>query len=310
MKNKFMRIFLQGAVILFLVFFLSFLTGEKFSFPSGKILDLRLLRVLTGLVCGIALAQAGVVYQMVFSNPLADPYLLGSSSGASLGVAILIVLNIKTPFIFPFIAGLGAFLSVILVLKICEKIFSKNTLILVGVALNFFFSAIVILIVSLKNRQAFTILYFMMGDLSQTNKISLAIVSVLVLLLNFLIFRKARILNGISFGSDISANLGIDFKKEAKKLLIFSSLLTGCAVAVSGTIGFIGLMSPHIARKITGSDARFLLPAAGITGACLLVLSDMFARRILYPTEIPVGVITAILGAPFFLFLFLKNDRN
>ena len=277
--------------------------------PEPEIARIRLLRILVAGICGLALAEAGVAFQMVFSNPLADPYLLGSSSGAALGTAILVLLGIaRTGVIYPLTAGLSAFLAVYIVLRISGKFLSRNTLILSGVALNFFLSALVILIITLKRKEAFSVLYFMMGDLSETNILLIATSAFITVVFSAGLFLNARVLNAVSFGRGLSRQLGIDFSKSSKNLLIIASLLVGAAVSVSGTVGFVGLMAPHIARKFTGADARFLIISSGAVGAGLLICSDILARSILYPMEIPVGVITALVGAPYFIWLYGRRN--
>jgi len=309
-KNKFIKIiFLCLASTAFFSFIILCAGYDGFGIPSGDILKIRILRITIALIAGFALAEAGVCFQMVFSNPLADPYILGSSSGAAFGIAALIMLGVqKTSILYPLTAGAASCAAVFVVLKISGGNYSRNTLILSGVAVNFFLSALVILAVTLRKREAYSVLYFMMGDMGETNIRLISAAGCAAAAASFFILRKARVLNALSFGNDLSRHLGVDFEKESKVCLILASFLTGCAVAISGTVGFIGLMAPHIARKFTGSDARFLFFAAGASGGILLLSSDFIARIALYPVEIPVGVITALLGAPFFLWLYRGHD--
>jgi len=278
MRNKkdFILIALTASAAGAAVFCVSVCLGPGgFGIPTEEILRLRLMRALCGAGAGAALAAAGCAYQTVLANPLADPYLLGSSSGAAAGIAALSFLGVsRAGFIYPLTAGVCSCLTVAAVLIIAGHSFSKKNIILSGVAVNLFLSAAVIFLISIRKKEFFSVIYFMMGDLGET--------------------RPALV------------QLGIDYRKESLAALAAASLITGAAVSISGTIGFIGLMAPHIARKFTGSDVRFLMPAAAATGAVLLMLSDFAAKNLLFPQEIPVGVISAMLGAPFFLWIYRK----
>jgi len=307
-KKDFMLILAGAAAAGVFVFFLSVCLGhEGFGIPENAILRLRLTRALCGAAAGAALAAAGVAYQTVLANPLADPYLLGSSSGAVFGIAALSFFGIsRAGVLFPVTAGICSCLTVAAVLKIAGRSFSKKNIILSGVAVNFFLSAAVIFLISFRKKEFFSLIYFMMGDLGET-RMSLISASVIIAAAGSLfLFYKSRFLNALAAGKTLSRQLGCDWKKESLIALIAASVVTGAAVSVSGTIGFIGLMAPHIARKFTGSDARFLLPVSASTGAILLMLSDLAAKNLLFPQEIPVGVVTAMLGAPFFLWIYRK----
>ncbi|MBA3051626.1 MAG: iron ABC transporter permease [Candidatus Omnitrophota bacterium] len=307
-RKDFLLIVAGAAIAGAAVFCLSLYLGpEGLSIPGDEILRLRIMRALCGAGAGAALAAAGVAYQTVLANPLADPYLLGSSSGAAAGIAALSFFGVsRAGLIFPLTAGLCSCLTVAAVLKIAGRSFSKKNIILSGVAVNLFLSAAVIFMVSIRKKEFFSVMYFMMGDLGET-RISLIAASLMIAAAGSLfLFAKSRFLNALAAGKTLSRQLGCDWKKESLAALAAASVITGAAVSISGTIGFIGLMAPHIARKFTGSDARFLLPAAAATGAILLMISDFAAKNILFPQEIPVGVITAMLGAPFFLWIYRK----
>jgi len=310
MRNKkdFILIALTAAAAGTAVFCVSVCLGPGgFGIPPEEILRLRLMRALCGAGAGAALAAAGCAYQTVLANPLADPYLLGSSSGATAGIALLSFFGVsRAGFVYPLTAGVCSCLTVAAVLKIAGRSFSKKNIILSGVAVNLFLSAAVIFLISIRKKEFFSVIYFMMGDLGETRPAlvgsSLAIAAAGCAFL----FAKSRFLNALSTGKTLSRQLGIDYRKESLAALATASLITGAAVSISGTIGFIGLMAPHIARKFTGSDVRFLMPAAAAAGAVLLMLSDFAAKNILFPQEIPVGVISAMLGAPFFLWIYRK----
>ncbi|MCD6413199.1 MAG: iron ABC transporter permease [Elusimicrobia bacterium] len=309
-KNRFFRILVLAASLIAAVSIISLLL-PLFSNLTETILKLRIMRISVAVIAGCSLAVAGVIFQMVFSNPLADPYLLGNSSGAAFGVAGLAILGISKSGVFhPLAAGFFSCLTAAAVLKIGRTRFGRNSLILTGVAVNFFLSAIVIFVVTLKRKEAYSILYFMMGDLGETRTKLILVCGIISATFIILAFLKSRTLNAISFGKSLSRQLGVQSEKESEKLLMIASVLTGSAVAVGGIIGFVGLMSPHIARKLFSSDARLLIPASMGIGAGILVFSDFAARSILYPVEIPVGVITAILGAPFFIWLYGKKQNN
>lgn len=278
------------------------------------ILNVRLPRVILGFLVGMSLAVAGTCLQAIFKNPMADPYIIGISSGASLGAALAIVLGIKLfamgvnwgTTLFAFI---GALSSVYLVYNIArvEGRVPVATLLLAGVAVAAFLSAGVSFLMLFSAENLHGIVFWIMGSLAVQTWVYVKMILPFALLGSFFIFFHARNLNVILLGEETAQYLGVEVERVKKTLFIASSLVVGAAVAVSGVIGFVGLIIPHVVRLLVGPDHRVLLPVATFTGGVFLVLCDTLARTAIAPTEIPVGVITALMGAPFFIYLLVHR---
>lgn len=277
------------------------------------ILDIRLSRILfTGLV-GAALAVAGTTYQGLFRNPLADPYLIGVAQGAGLGAVIGFLLPSSWQiFGVPFIAFLGALITVLVVYFISRvgKSLPITTLILSGVALGAFLMAISSYLMIASGNKLHGIISWLLGTFSLTDWQQFTIILPFIIAGIAIIWLYARPLNIMQLDEEQAHQLGINVEKVKLILLIVSTLITACAVCFCGIIGFVGIIVPHIMRIIWGPDHRFLLPLAAFGGAIFLILADTAARTILSPTEIPVGIVTAFLGAPFFLLLLRKTKRK
>lgn len=274
--------------------------------------NLRLPRVLLALVIGMALATAGTIFQGILRNPLADPFILGTSSGASIGVLGANLLGWNSSFGLYALALLCALASVFVVRRIAltDGRAPVQTLILAGVVVSTFLNAIVFLAVSLFFKEAFSTLFFLLGTLTETNLLLLKISSGLILgALPFIWFLGSR-LNVLSQGDETSLHLGVDPEKNRRILFFLASLLVAAAVAASGMIGFIGLLVPHILRLLLGPDHRTLIPASAIGGAILLVWMDAGARTLAAPVEIPVGVLSAICGTPFLIYLLRRKKGD
>lgn len=273
------------------------------------ILNIRLPRVWLAIITGMALSVAGVVLQALLRNPLADPYILGVSSGAALGATLAIALGLIS-LISP-IGFLGAVMIMFLVYNLARTGYKVpvKTLLLVGVIVSVFLSALITLILVLRSRDLHQIIFWLMGNLSETNIPLIIIASLMGLLGIIIVYLFTRDLNIISVGEESAQHLGVDVEIVKKILFIVTSLMTGAVVAITGLIGFVGLIIPHIMRLIVGPDHKILIVASLLAGGIFLVLADLFARTIISPAEIPVGVITAIFGGPFFLFL-LRRKRQ
>ena len=272
--------------------------------------NIRLPRILLGIAAGLILASTGGVLQGMLHNPLAEPYLLGISSGAALGSIIGLLL--KKVYLMPIIGFLGALVTMILVWKIAQKQrhVDKTRLILSGVIVNMFFSAIIAFLMSVFHKDIAQIFSILMGNLgfifSHSNAFLLwIIVGCSIVGVTVLCFFSVR-LNVLSMGDYSAETLGVNVYKTRKYLFILTSFLVGIIVSFVGIIGFVGLIIPHIARLLIGSDNRYTLPLSALLGATFLVLCDTIARSVLV-IEIPVGVITALFGAPFFVFLLKKK---
>jgi iron complex transport system permease protein len=279
---------------------------------SGRqiLFKIRIPRIILGLITGLVLATTGGVLQGMLNNPLAEPYLLGISSGAALGSIVALVL--RQVFLMPLFGFLGALVTIVLVWNLAQKnrFLERTRLILAGVIVSLFFSAIISLIMSIFQQELGQIFAILMGNLgyifSSQNLyllwILVGISLIGVIVLNIFALR----INILSLGDYTADSMGIDVQRTRKILFVLSSLLVGIVVAFTGIIGFVGLIIPHICRMIIGPDNRHLLTLSGILGAAFLVFCDTIARSILV-IELPVGVITAIFGAPFFVYLLRKN---
>jgi iron complex transport system permease protein len=274
------------------------------------ILDVRLPRIMVALLAGFALASAGVIFQALLRNPLADPFVIGVSSGAAVGAVIAMALHlpiswfgISTIPVFSFLGGLGTILLIFTIAQTRGRI-QSTTLLLAGVIVNAFFSAVIMFLASVidaDNIQRFIL--WMMGHLEIVEPKLLIVVSVLLFFGWIILLIYSRDLNVLSLGEESASQLGIDVERTKKIVFIAAALISGAVVSISGIIGFVGLLIPHIVRSFVGSDHRILLPASGLSGAIFLILADTIARTIIAPTEIPVGVITALCGAPFFIYI-------
>jgi iron complex transport system permease protein len=280
--------------------------------PARILLDLRLPRVLLGVVVGAALGTAGVVFQAVLRNPLADPYLLGLSGGAALG-AVLVILTgaaAHSPVLVPLAAFAGALLAVTAVWRLAAGAgaLPPTALILSGVVVSAFCSALVMFLTAISPAgRVQGALFWMMGSLASPPAGILPIASAAVGGGILLLALSGHQLNALSLGEDTAAHLGLSVSRVRLKLFLAASLVTGAAVSASGLVGFVGLVVPHALRNLIGADHRLLVPAAGLAGAAVVVLADAAARSLVPPAEIPVGVVTALLGAPFFLILLHRR---
>lgn len=274
------------------------------------LLEIRLPRVLLGLMVGAGLAVAGTIYQGLLRNPLADPHILGISSGAALGVMVSNVLGFHHYglYVFAIIFAILAIAIVYLIAQVNGRT-PVQTLILAGVIVSTFFSALFLLGFSLLYQESFSVLFFLMGTLTEGNRLLLRTSAILIGVGVLVCLLLARDLNVMTQGEEAAAHLGLDTELIKKILFGASSAIVAASVAISGMIGFIGLMIPHIMRRLVGADHRILIPASALAGASFLILVDTLARTVAAPIEVPVGVITALCGAPFFIYL-LKTRRG
>lgn len=267
---------------------------------------IRLPRVILAGLNGFSLALGGVVFQSILRNPLADPFILGVSSGAALGAVLGIVFGFGMALGVPMTAFAGALVTVYLVLTIGRRKMGmeSSTILLAGVIINAFFTAIIMFfIATVVDDRLHTMLFWLYGDLSQS-RFSQSVIVAPVLLSGFVIlYGFSRHLNLITAGEEAALQMGVDVEKAKLVCLLVVSLIIGIVVSFSGLIGFVGLIVPHIARMILGSDHRLLMPVAALGGAVFLIVADTAARTVISPSELPVGVITAFIGAPFFIYL-------
>ena len=279
--------------------------------------QIRFPRVLMGFFVGAGLAAVGVTLQALLRNPLADPYVLGVSSGSALGVSLAILFGIGSTFmllpILPLFGFAGGLLALLLIYRLAQ---SKSrlpihSLLLAGVILNAILTAFIMFITSIMepNRSA-GLMAWLMGSLTAPNYPALGIVVLYVLCVLVMLLRKAQSLNMLTLGEETARSLGVETEGMKKWLFVLTALLTGALVSVSGMIGFVGMVVPHAVRLVIGSDHRLLLPASALVGGMFLAVADTIARTIMAPAEIPVGIVTALTGGPFFLYLLLwRKDR-
>ncbi|WP_338670802.1 iron ABC transporter permease [Pantoea dispersa] len=280
-------------------------------------LTIRLPRVLLAVLTGMALAVSGAVMQGLFRNPLADPGLLGISSGAGLAVALSVVLPLSLPPLLtlwlPSLAAFAGSLVVTLLIFSFSRLAQGQLarLLLVGIAINALCGAAVGVLSWLSNDQQLRQLSLWgMGSLTGAQWPSLLVCALLIVPALLLVQTRARRLNLLQLGEEDAHYMGVDVKRTQRQLLVLSALLVGTAVAVSGIIGFVGLVVPHVMRFCLGSDHRWLLPGAALAGAILLLLADTLARTVVIPAEMPVGLLTSLLGGPWFLWQILHQQRG
>ncbi|MDI7277730.1 MAG: iron chelate uptake ABC transporter family permease subunit, partial [Anaerolineae bacterium] len=280
--------------------------------------QVRLPRVFLAALVGAALSVAGAVYQGLFHNPLADPYLVGVSSGGGLGATLAIYLGLQLSWaglgaipIFAFLGALAATAAIYGLARVGGKT-PVTTLLLAGVAVAALLSAVTtyIWLAAANAFQAMTILSWLMGSLALANWAQVRALLPYVAIGGLVVFCGARALNVLQLDEDQAHLLGLDVERTKLVLVTANALLTAAAVAVSGIIGFVGLIVPHAVRLVWGPDHRFLLPMSALVGGSFMIAADGLARSILAPVELPVGVVTAVCGVPFFLYLLRKKKQS
>lgn len=297
----------------------SFISGESYTTQGEAdiiLWDFRLHRILFAIAAGFGLAVSGTVMQGILRNPLASPFTLGIASAASCGASVAIVLGagiltaggdllvITNAFIFAMAASFAIYGMA------RRKGMQSSSMILAGIAVMYLFSAVTSMLQYFGTTdQAAEVVYWMFGSLNRTTWQELGIVTLMLVIIVPWLVWKSWDLNALSEGDEIAKSLGIPVEKRMTVFMIVSSLVTAAIIAFTGTIGFIGLVAPHIARMATGSDHRILIAASGLVGAAVLLSADIAGRVVLYPSTIPVGIMTAFIGVPFFLYLFMKRGE-
>jgi len=275
----------------------------------------RLPRVLAGAVVGAALAAAGVVLQALLRNPLATPFTLGVSAGAALGAMLAIAFKLDLGALgvssVPIASFAGSLVAIGIVYGLAasqRRGLSTNVLLLAGVTLNSFFSALILFVQYMADyTDTFRAVRWLMGDLDIAS-FSPLMAAAPLLVASFLAFAVLpRSLNLLTLGADMAAARGVDVGRSQRLAFLSASLATGAAVSLAGPIGFIGIVVPHLVRLMVGADHRIVLPAAALFGAAFLVLCDVIARTVMAPIELPVGIVTALIGGPFFLWLLVRR---
>jgi iron complex transport system permease protein len=290
--------------------------AEVFSFSGGDaeiFWRIRLPRVLMAFIAGAVLSMSGMIFQALFRNPLATPYTLGIASGASLGAAIYFLLSttflISTQIGAPIFAFIGAFAAMALVYSLGWML-KGNSILLIGVALNFSFSSIIMFIQYMAGfESSHRLIRFMIGGLDSSTYLTIFITLPFLALGLAATLLYRRELDLIMTGEEVAASRGVNLTQMKYAFYIVTSLMIGCVVSVTGPIGFVGMMAPHICRLLVGTGHSRLIPASFFFGGAFLVACDSFARIVIFPTEIPVGVVTSMLGGPFFILLLMRGRK-
>lgn len=278
---------------------------------------IRMPRVILAALIGASLAIAGAAFQGLLKNPLADPYTLGISSGASVGAVMTIFLGISIPvlgvFTLPVFSMAGAACTMIIVLtfaRLVDRSMKMETLILTGIIFSSFLGSCISLMVALTGEQLREIIGWLLGSVSMRGWPYVQMVLPFMVIGTVIIWLTRRELNAMIYGDERAQYLGVNVKRSKYMILAGGSILTGAAVAASGTIGFVGLVVPHMIRLLIGADHRHLLTLSFLNGASLLVICDLVSRTIIAPIELPIGVITSFIGAPVFAYIFFKQRRK
>lgn len=342
MKNKlFSHYKLKIAMLILLIFFslmigiingstnippgnvLLILSKKIFNFPAATTIEpiyanliwsVRLPRVLVAFLVGTALATSGTIMQSIFKNPLASAYTIGVSTGAGFGAILVIISGVSTSilglFLLPLSAIIFGIMTVLLAVYLSFRIdgqLQNYTIILIGTVFSLFINALILLISVYKPQYAQQIIGWQTGSFALKNWQEVIIITIIVSLCLLLVQFYTKELDILTFGDEQANSLGVNVSTTKWNLIILATVLTGVAVAFVGIIGFVDLISPHIVRRIFGNSHRLLLPISGIFGGCFTVLADVIARTVLAPREVPIGIITALIGAPFFIYVFFSH---
>jgi iron complex transport system permease protein len=275
------------------------------------ILSLRLLRIIAAILVGSGLAVSGIALQAILRNPLAEPYLLGTSSGAGLAAVIAVIIGVSRIYI-PLAAFLGAVLSIVIVYSLARErgIIADKSLILSGVIISIAFSSLIVFLVTLFGNEAMHEMnWWLWGSLQVYDYKLLFLVALPVILGVCAIYLFAQDLNAISLGEEEAIHLGIDTQNIKKVLILITALVSASLICICGIIGFVGLIVPHMMRLIVGPNHKVLIPMTCLAAAVFMILCDLLSRTLFSPVEIPIGVITAIIGAPVFIILLKKGKR-
>ncbi len=279
------------------------------------LLDLRLPRIILAMIIGATLSIAGVIFQSLFRNPMADPSVIGTSSGAALGATLAIaagfdfrIMNISS---VPLAAFAGAVSVTLLVYNLARtgNRLPMAFMLLAGIAVSTFLSSIISLIMILRRTEMYNILSWLMGGFALRRWSDVVMVLPYIVIGILITVMFSRELNLMLLGEERARQLGLNSNRLQKIMVLSASLLVAGAVSISGVIGFVGLLVPHMARLVVGPDHKYLLPASALAGGTFLLISDTISRTVLAPLELPVGIVTSLCGAPFFIYLLRKNKR-
>ncbi len=298
-----------------LPFAINLSNGDIAAVHEDIILQIRLPRVLLAAVVGSSLAVAGASFQGLFRNPMADPYVIGISSGAALGAVFAMLSGFSLAVggfgavpLFAFAGGITTIIVVYSMARVGQAV-PVMTLLLAGIAISAFLSALVSLLTYFAGEKLHMVVFWMMGGLGGATWQQVQVMIPYALVGYVIVSVFSRELNAMLLGEETASHLGVNTERVKKIILVGSSMLVAAAVSTSGIIGFVGLVVPHFVRLVAGPDHRFLLPAAALLGGALLIATDTLARVIIAPSELPVGIITALIGAPMFVYLLKKRKK-
>lgn len=317
-RNKLKTKFMISLATLFVAFGICIVIGpttfssssfDNFEAFSNVLFKIRIPRSLLAIVVGGSLAISGHLLQSILKNPLADPFTLGISSGASIGACLAIVLGLSGVTLWAFAGALMVGLLVIIITQKIDPSFKTETIVLIGIVTSLFISSVVAMILVLFEKQSVQILMFLNGTLASANYMNVSIIFIVNICVMIYLLKIHKQLDILSFGENEAYNLGINTKILKIKLIIVSSLLTAFAVSTAGIIGFVGIIVPHLSRKLFGARHQISIITTYIYGGIFLMIADLLARIILIPLELPVGAVTSLFGAPFFIYTFFKG-RN
>lgn len=293
-----------------------YIKGDVSSTHFLIIFMVRMPRIIMASLVGMGLAVVGASFQSLFKNPMADPYVLGISSGAALGAALAIVINIGTIImhlsvvtIFAFVGAIGTTMLVYSIAQVRGKVGTTN-LLLAGSAVSFLMSSMISIIMVFNQEEVNKIVFWMMGSFNASSWKNIFLVAPVILIGTMIIYFFYRDFNLMLTGDDNARSLGVNTEKVKKLIIIVSSMIIAVSVSFSGIIGFVGFLVPHMIRIILGPNNRALIPFSALGGAIFLLLSDTIARTIASPAELPVGAITALIGSPYFIYLLVKMKRR
>ena len=284
---------------------------------AAIILNLRLPRTLLAFCAGAALSVSGAVMQSVLRNPLASSYTLGVSSGASLGASLVIFLGVALPFspmltlpILGFVFGFGTILIVMAIARQLDAQMENQTIILTGMVFSLFINAVTTLMFSLFREGTQRMVFWQMGSFSMRDWHTVYILALVALVIILLILRFKHELDVMTFGEEQAQTIGVDVKTVKLVLLISAAALTGSTIAFVGVIGFVDLIIPHVVRKIFGARHKLVIPMSAVIGGAFMIFADIAARTLTSPVELPVGAVTAMIGAPFFAYVYFGKRKK
>lgn len=301
-----------------LMLFYEMLTNSEITNTTyySILIQIRIPRVICVALCGASLSLCGGAMQGLLRNPLADGSTLGVSAGASLGAIIAIILGLNFKFALGnstmIMAIIFAFLSLVLIISISYKLdysLSTNTIILVGVVFSMFANSLISLMITFAKEKIDNIIFWTMGSLAGRDYMDALVLLITLLICSVVIIYNSEELNALAIGEDNARNIGVDIKKTKLIILIFVSICIGVCVSISGTIGFVGLVIPHLVRMIFGPNHKILLPISMFAGGGFLMLTDLISRTIFAPVELPLGVITSLIGSVVFVYIFAKDRK-